>query len=157
MAGVKRDLVQPIGGDVMANVVIATGILPAKLSRQRRHQSLRGERQQTTIRYLVEAVTERVVGAQRQSPPLLGVGGLKTGITAVGIGAKLIDIPEALIERPLVRERRKTPIAHRLIAIELHLVRLMEPACTHEIDAQAPTANRSVAQRLSCIGSNTVS
>jgi len=43
-------------------------------------------------------VTERVVAVQRESAPLLGIGSLKYGITAIGVGAKLVYISEALIE-----------------------------------------------------------
>ena len=100
-------------------------------------------------------MTERVVAVQRESAPLLRIGDLKSGITAVGVGAKLIDIPESLIEWLLVRKRREASIADRLIPIELHLERLMEPSRTDEIDAQASHANQSAAQRRGCIGSNT--
>src|SRR5258708_1109665 len=122
----------------MANVVVATGVLPVELARQRRHQSLRRERQQPAVRYLVEAMTERVVAVQRQSSPLLGIGCLKSGITAVGVGAKLIYIPKTLIERPLVLKRREASITNRLIAIELHLERLMKPSRAYKIHSQVP-------------------
>ncbi len=84
-------------------------------------------------------MTERVVPVQSQSTPLLGICGLQSGITAVGVRAKLIDIPKALIEWSLVWIRSETSIANRLIAIELHLERLMQPSCAYEIDPQVPT------------------
>ena len=74
---------------------------------------------------------------QRESAPLLRVSGLKSGITAVGVRAKLIHISKALIERLLVWKRREAAVADRLIAIELHLERLMEPARADEVDPQA--------------------
>src|ERR1035438_982368 len=83
-------------------------------------------------------MTERVVSSQRQSSPLLGIGGLKSGVTAIGVRAKLIDVPKSLIERPLVRKRSKAPVANRLIAIELHLERLMESSCAYKIHPQIP-------------------
>src|ERR1035438_7166224 len=89
--------------------------------------------------YLVEAVTERIVGVQRESVPLLRIGRLKSGIAAIGIRAKLIHIPKPLIDRRLVWKRREASIADRLIAVELRLEGLMEPSCTDEINPQIPT------------------
>ena len=81
-------------------------------------------------------MTEGVVAAQRQAAPLLRIGDLKSGIIAVGAGAKLVDIAESLIERLLVGKRRKASIADCLVAVQLHLVRLMEPARADVIHAQ---------------------
>src|SRR5208282_3797745 len=84
-----------------------------------------------------EAVTEGIIPVKSQSSPLLRVGRLKSGITAVGVRAKLIHISKTLIEWLLVGVRSKTSIAHRLVAIELHLERLMESPCAYEINPQA--------------------
>src|SRR5580704_6732797 len=81
-------------------------------------------------------MAECVVAAQSQSAPLLGIDGLQTGIAAVGIRAELVHIAETLVERLLIRKGREASIADCLIAVELHLERLMQSAGSNEIGAQ---------------------
>ena len=109
----------------MSHIIVTTGILPSQSSRQRGHEALCRKCKQTPVRYLIETMAERVVAAQSQSAPLLGINGLQTGIAAVGIRAELVHITEALVEGLLIRKGREASIADRLIAVELHLERLM--------------------------------
>src|SRR5271155_817667 len=81
-------------------------------------------------------MAESVVSAKRQAAPLLRVGGLQSVVDAVGAGLELSDVPKALIERALVRERSEAPVADILVAVELHLVGFVQSARAHKVDAQ---------------------
>jgi len=85
-------------------------------------------------------MTEGVIGSERQSSNLLGKANLQAGVTAVGVGAELIHAGEALVERSLVRKGRKAALADRLVAIELHLIRLVHAPSADVIHAQSAAA-----------------
>jgi hypothetical protein len=89
---------------------------------------LRGERKQAAVRHLIETMAEGIVGAQRQAGELPGETRLQASVSAIGVGAELVDTAEPLVERLLVGIWRETSLADVLIAIQLYLVRLMDAA-----------------------------
>ena len=120
----------------MADVVVAVAVLRAQAAGQRRENAERGERKQPAVGDLVDAMAEGVVSAQRQAGELLGHAGLQPGVVAARAGAEFVHAAEALVERLIVGKGREASSAHRLIAVQLHLVRLMHGARADVIDAQ---------------------
>ena len=51
-------------------------------------------------------------------------------------GAKLVDVGESLVERLVKSKWRKATIAHRLIAVQLHLIRFLDGTCADVIHVQ---------------------
>ena len=69
-----------------------------------------------------------VIAAQRESAESLGCAGLQATVVTARAGAKLVDATEALVERLVVDGGRKAANANCLIAVQLHLVSLMDGA-----------------------------
>src|SRR5580698_6552398 len=80
-------------------------------------------------------MTQRVIPLKSQSFQILSHTGLQPGVTAVCVGLKLIHAAESLIERLPERKWRKTSTTDCLVTVQLHLIRLMQPARAHVIHA----------------------
>ena len=93
-----RQLIDVLGGEVVADVVVAGTVLAAQLARQRRKNGSGGEGQESTVRDRVHAAAPRVVGLDLNSvaQPFFG-GQLEAVVVAVGAGVQLRHRPEARI------------------------------------------------------------
>src|SRR5271170_4483149 len=102
----------------MANVIIAVAVFLEQAARQRSEIAKAGKRKQTTVRYFIEAMAVSVIATQREPAESLDCTGLQAAVVTASTGAKLVDVPEALVERPIVGEGNKAAVAHRLIAVQ---------------------------------------
>src|ERR1017187_7858750 len=130
------DLVYSECRQVMANVIVAVAVLLAEATRQRREDAEARKWQQPAIGYFIEAMAIGVIAAQREPAEPLASAGLQSAVVTARTGTKLVDVTEALVEWLVECEGSKAAIAHRLIAIQLHLVRLIHGARAHIVHAQ---------------------
>ena len=120
----------------MPHVVIAIAVFLAQIAWQRRQNTQGGKGKQSAIGYLVETMAVGVVCTQHQTAELLGCAGLQPGVVTARIRTKFIYVAKALIERLAIGKGREASVAHRLVSVQLHLVRLMHGARAHVIQAQ---------------------
>ena len=130
MAGMKGNLIDPEGREVLANIVVAVSVFFAQIARQRRDDAERRKRKQAAVRYLVDAMAEGEVSLERQPANLFAGAGLQARIVTASTGMELVHTAEALIERPIVGEGCEAAVTHGLIAVQLHLIGLLHGART---------------------------
>ena len=131
-SNLPRELVHIIGGEIVANVVIAWPTVARQIAGNRRQNAVRGKLQKTSVRDRIDAMAPCVVDLELHpvTEPLLGRQ-LKAVVMAVGARAELSHRAEARIRRRAIGKRRKASGANRLVSVDLRRVRLVHRARPH--------------------------
>ena len=120
----------------MADVVVARPPVPRQIAGYRGQDAPRGERQEATVRDLVDAVAPRVVYLELHAAahPFPGRQ-LESVVVTVGAGVQLGHRAKARIGRRSERKRGETAGANGLVTVDLRGVRLVYGASAHVLRA----------------------
>src|SRR5208283_3943940 len=116
----ERQLINILRVEIVPDVIVARTIIAGQVSRQRRENPSRGKRKEPSVRDRIHATAPGVVdlSLQAMAEPLHR-GQLKTVVMTVRAGGELRHCAESWISRLHIRERRKTALAHGLVAVDL--------------------------------------
>src|SRR5208282_6028340 len=116
----NRQLIHILRVEIVPDVIVARTIIAGQISRQRRKNPSRGKRKESSVRDRIHATTPGVVELPLQAmAEALHRGQLKTVVVTVRAGGELRNRAESCIRWLQVRERRKTALAHGLVAVDL--------------------------------------
>src|SRR5208283_4617907 len=115
-----RQLIHILCIEIVPDVIVARTVVASQVSRQRRENPSRGKRKEPSVRDRIHATAPGVVdlSLQAMAEPLHR-GQLKTVVMTVRAGGELRHCAESWISRLHIRERRKTALAHGLVAVDL--------------------------------------
>ena len=120
IAHFDRQLIHILRIEIVPDVIVARTVVAGQFSRQRRKNSSRGERKESSVRDRIHAAAPGVVDLplQAMAEPLHR-GQLKAVVVAVRAGGELRHRAESRIGWLQVRKWRKTALAYRLVAVHL--------------------------------------
>src|SRR5271157_3275082 len=116
----NRQLIHILRVEIVPDVIVAGTMVAGQVPRQRRKNPSRGELKESSVRDRIHATAPGVVdlSLQTMAEPLHR-GQLKAVVVTVRARGELRHRAESWIGRLHVRERRKTALAHGLVAVDL--------------------------------------